>query len=221
MQMRVHSRLTCSIGRCDEHPPCGFALGAPAVGEVLSKINLWFKGEREPCPVQAHGNASEASQDRGHKAAGDPRPMGGRVGLRAPLGRVGAAPGVEIWRLRWHLGRTQTASQLFFAHLGAFGQKSVTFYQEQHVCSGLGIGHGPGKVEGFRFKVSPALRPPRGLSGVPSGGVFIVCRTLIVRRHGAESPSEPAPNPPGNVPRVLRFGNETKMVNRTKTCGAG
>lgn len=59
MQKRVHSRLTCSIGRCDEHPPCGFALGAPAVGEVLSKINLWFKGEREPCPVQTHGNASE------------------------------------------------------------------------------------------------------------------------------------------------------------------
>jgi hypothetical protein len=35
--------------------------GAPALGEVLSKINLWFKGERErePCPVQTHDNASE------------------------------------------------------------------------------------------------------------------------------------------------------------------
>ena len=55
MQKRGHSRLTCSIGRCDEHPPCRFTLGAPAVGEVLSKA--W--GRDLAPPLASHPNPKD------------------------------------------------------------------------------------------------------------------------------------------------------------------
>jgi hypothetical protein len=63
------------------------------------------------------------------------------------------------------------------------------------------------------------LRPPRGLSRVPSGGVFIVRRTLIVRRHGAKSLPSPRQIRQETCVGCSGSGNETEMVNRTKTCG--
>ena len=152
----------------------------------------------------------------------DARRMGGRT-LRAAASRAGAERGADAERgaghVRWRRTRSQRGGQSRPARLGALGQKAVTFRQEEHIAFCLGVGHCLGDVEGFRFKLSPALHPACGLSEL-RGGVSIVCRPLIVRRHGAPNPCQPRAKILHQTCIGRRgSGHDGETINRTQRCG--